>query len=98
MNSSGDTLWTRQYNSSGWLYSIVGDGGNGFYMSVQGNAKTEIVRIDSTGTIMWRRDMGYNYMPGWSVARPDDNSGVLVAGTMGSAGGGSPSIYICKLN
>jgi len=102
MNSNGDTLWTKNYNGAGWLNSIVGDGDTGFYMSVQGgwnaaDAVSEIIRTDSTGTVVWRQPMGHYYMPGWSVARPADNSGVLVAGTKGRAEGALPSIYICKL-
>jgi hypothetical protein len=102
MNSNGDTLWTKGYNRSGWLNSISADSGTGFYMSVQGgfdaaDAVSEIVHVDNTGTVVWRQAMGYYFTPGWSVARPDDNSGVLVAGTKGSAAGGSPAVYICKL-
>ena len=102
MNAGGDTLWTKRYNSSGWMNSIANDGGNGFYISVQGgfnaaDAISEIVRTDSTGAVVWRQAMGHYFMPGWSVACPSDNSGVLVAGTKGTAGGGLPSIYICKL-
>src|ERR1035437_4380984 len=105
-NSSGDTLWTKKYNSeySGWhnTYDIRSvhqtyDGGyiatGGFYTNFAGNVNDIfILKTDMNGDTVWTRTFGnYDYEGSWDIKQTSDGGYIFEGYGYGMC------LYIIKL-
>jgi hypothetical protein len=88
-NTAGDTVWTRTYGTSGQDYgkSVIKTSNGSFYLSgytyftstsKRGNF---IIKIDSTGSIIWSTILGTNYMSSLFKIIELPNKDLLLSGT-----------------
>jgi len=106
INSTGDTLWTKTYGSTGYDYFYGGqqtsDGGyifSGYTTGPTfGSADVYLVKTDSVGNEQWSRVYGgASTDQGTSVIETSDG-GYAVTGFTGSIGGGASDVFIVKTN
>ena len=71
IDQNGDTLWTRQYDNCGGLYSlhfvpggdIVGTG----YSAPVGNPHPQVICMDTAGDILWRKEFLHTPFNGYGL-------------------------------
>ncbi|MDD5528644.1 MAG: T9SS type A sorting domain-containing protein [bacterium] len=104
-NSSGDTVWTRTYGGNGcdWSNSVIQTQDGGFIIaggtssSGAGSADVYLVKINSSGDIMWARTYGgTDSDEGYSVQSVP--GGFIIAGGTHSFGAGGDDFYLIRTN
>jgi hypothetical protein len=94
-NSSGDTLWTREYPGSSYSARQTKDGGYviaGTYGFK--NPAVLLVKTNSSGDSLWTRRFGVSYWDvGYSVQQTEDE-GYIIAGYTYSQG--TYNVYLIK--
>jgi hypothetical protein len=105
VNSSGDTIWTRRYGTSGndMALSIIKSNSSfiitGYkYTSLIKKRDAWIIKIDSNGDTIWTKSYGGNKKDAGESIAPTDDGGYIVVGETQSFGPGDYDIWILRLN
>jgi len=103
-DSSGDTLWTRTYEGTGWDYANsvqqTSDGGYIIageiwsYGTVEGDVY--LVKTDSSGDTLWTRTYGGSDDDYGSSVQETSDGGYIIAGFTDSFGAGYEDVYLIK--
>ncbi len=106
-DSSGNILWNRLIGETGTgshIYSVIQSSDGSFVLAGEftptgtGNYDMYIVKINSSGTILWTRTVaGSGYDMAYSVTQTTDG-GFVLGGYTNSYGSGGYDMYIVKLN
>jgi beta-propeller uncharacterized protein DUF5122 len=106
LDGSGSFQWTRTFGGSGLDYaeSVIQTTDGGYavagltYSFGAGNKDMYIVRLDSSGNLLWNRAIGGpNYDYAESIVQTSDG-GYIAAGHTNSYGAGDYDAYIVKLD
>ncbi len=105
LNSDGDSLWTRTYGGT------ITDGANsiinaedGFlivgytYSFGHGNYDVYVIRIDSSGSVLWQRTYGGSDDDVGTSAVACDDGGFIIGGYTYSFTHGADDIYLIKID
>jgi hypothetical protein len=99
---NGDTLWTRKYNNpqahSVYSRALIPIGNNGFLIgydviwAASAEHKCELIRVDSTGQVMWTTDYNITNFETWlgDIVQNPDGSFEMVGYSLNS---GLPGNY-----
>ncbi|MBK6909733.1 MAG: hypothetical protein IPH10_02180 [bacterium] len=96
LNDNGDSLWTRNYDfgatdvAFALKRSVSGDYYIGGYSIASGNSSFLLLKIDSTGNLLWSETLGGSGIDWAFDVEPLADGGCLIAGGSASFGAGAP--------
>ena len=103
-NSSGDTLWTRHFGTSGTdnIESIV-IVSDGYVMAGSTNSILTgddgyLVKTDTSGNVIWSKTFGGNYPDDFHRVEKTSDGGFILTGTTSSIGPTNPNMWLLKTN
>lgn len=103
-NSSGDTLWTRHFGTSGTdnIESIV-IVSDGYVMAGSTNSILTgddgyLVKTDTSGNVIWSKTFGGNYPDDFHRVEKTSDGGFILTGTTSSSGASNPNMWLLKTN
>lgn len=96
LNDNGDSLWTRSFDfgatdiAFALKRSVSGDYYIGGYTIASGNTSFLLMKIDSTGNLLWSEMLGGSGIDWAFDVEPIADGGCLIAGGSASFGAGAP--------
>ena len=105
-DARGDTLWTRTYgglyNDYGFSVKQTADGGfvvaGETYSFSGGWSSVYLVKVDSTGEMLWQRTYGGSYGSGGNSVIQSSDGRYIVAGWTYSSDAGETDVYLAKID
>lgn len=102
----GNILWEKTYGNDGWDYGnciIETSDSNIVCVGLTTSYNTQnidlyIVKIDSTGTLLWEKTFGGNKLDIANTVCEDDEGNLIICGYTESKGLGQDDIYIIKID